>query len=56
MTKQPKVETLVGVNVRVPARVHRAAKVACAAHGLTWDQAVTEALEAWVRSRTDARR
>lgn len=43
---------VVGVNVRVPATLHRAAKVACALHDLTWDEAVTEALEAWVKARS----
>lgn len=38
----------VAINVRLPAALHRAAKVQCAAEGLTWDEAVTRALQAWV--------
>jgi hypothetical protein len=55
--KQPKTPSSagvekVGINVRIPASVHRAAKVACAATGMTWDEAATEAFDAWARRRT----
>lgn len=39
----------VGVNVRLPADVHRAAKIACAERGVTWDEAATEAFGAWAK-------
>jgi hypothetical protein len=42
-------ERVVGLNVHIPATVHRAAKLACVAHRLTWDQAVAEALAAWAQ-------
>jgi hypothetical protein len=41
----------IGVNVRIPAHVHRSAKIALASLRLTWDEAATEALEAWARTR-----
>lgn len=41
----------VGINIKIPASVHRAAKVACVSRGVTWDQAATEALDAWARGR-----
>lgn len=41
----------VGVNVRIPASVHRAARIAMAASRCTWDEAVAEALDTWARAR-----
>jgi len=41
----------IGVNVRIPADVHRAAKIALAAHRLTWDEAAAEAFEIWARGK-----
>lgn len=46
----------IGVNVRIPAHVHRAAKIALAANRLTWDEAAAEAFEAWARQRTPIRK
>jgi hypothetical protein len=50
-TKQAAEAERVGINIKIPASVHRAAKVACVSRGLTWDQAATEALEVWARAR-----
>jgi hypothetical protein len=47
-TKEP---ARVGLNIRLPADVHRAAKVACAALDLTWDEAVAEALSQWATAK-----
>ena len=41
----------VGVNVRIPAHVHRACRVACAERGVTWDEFAAEAFSAWARQR-----
>jgi len=41
----------IGVNVRIPAHVHRAAKIALAANRLTWDEAAAEAFDAWALSK-----
>lgn len=50
MKNTPKTEPeRIGVNVRIPADVHRAAKIALAARRLTWDEAAAEAFEAWAR-------
>jgi hypothetical protein len=41
----------VGLNVSIPERVHRIARVACAAADMTWDEAATEAFEMWARAK-----
>ncbi len=45
----------IGLNIKIPASEHRAAKVASVSRGLTWDQAATEAVDAWARGRGSAR-
>jgi len=35
------------LNVKIAGKVHHDAKLVCTDHGLTWDQAVEEALIDW---------
>ena len=41
----------VGLSITLPLEVHRAAKVRCAALGVTWEEAIEAALTAWARER-----
>jgi hypothetical protein len=51
MANKRKAAAEVGVNVRIPVNVHRAAKLECVARGVTWDEAAAEAFGAWAKSR-----
>jgi len=40
---------LVGLNVLLPREVHRAARLACVARGISWSVAAAEAFAAWAK-------
>ena len=40
----------VGLNIEIPADVHRRAKAAAALAGMNWNEACAEALDQWARS------
>lgn len=48
--KTAKVES-VGLNIEIPHDVHRRAKAAAALSGMTWNEAVAEALGQWAVAR-----
>ena len=41
----------VGLNIEIPADVHRRAKAAAALTDMTWNEAVAEALAQWAEAR-----
>ncbi len=41
----------VGLNIEIPAEVHRRAKAAAALADVTWNEACAEALDAWARAK-----
>jgi hypothetical protein len=45
----------VGVNVRIPASLHRAMRIAMAAADRNWDEVAAEAFDAWAKAHSGKR-
>lgn len=48
---RPKKREAIQLHVNLPSDLHRRAKAKAALAQITWDEAITQAVEAWTRSR-----